>query len=98
MNKYGCAPIYFIFAMVFLVSGGTLIYLGHHVIGPILMMPGVILIILSIVTVSALYRFERGDEKIKVVVTDRELLNVFKKPKKSQLARKKGKIKSKKKR
>src|SRR5262249_5066706 len=50
MHKtYGCAPVYFAGALVFLAGGGFVMYHGHPVIGTLLVVPGLILVGLTLV-------------------------------------------------
>ena len=50
MHKtYGCAPVYFAGALVFFVGGGFIMYHGHPVIGTLLLVPGLILVGLTLV-------------------------------------------------
>ncbi len=77
-NTYGCAPIYFSGAILFLAGGGTLFYYDHPIIGAIVMAPGLILLGLTFFTLVMLSRIKRGDNDVNVVIRDPERLKQLK--------------------
>jgi len=61
MHKtYGCAPVYFAGALVFFAGGGFVMYYGHPVIGTLLVVPGLILVGLTLVAWVMFARIQRG--------------------------------------
>ena len=92
-NNYGCAPIYFSGALLFLVSGGTLIYQNNPIIGAIVIVPGLILVGVKFFTLVMLSRIKRGEANLPVVVNNPELLKHIKNNQKTRVSQKKRKRK-----
>ena len=74
MNRmYGCAPIYFAGAAVFFLSGGVLIYYDYSWIGTLVLVPGVLLLVLTLFAWRLLSRLKSGDTTVEVVIKDPEM-------------------------
>jgi hypothetical protein len=80
MNRtYGCAPVYCAGATLFFIVGGLCISYGHPVIGTIILLPGLILLVLTLVAWVTLSRIKSGDVDVKIVVRDKEDVKQLKK-------------------
>jgi len=91
-NAYGCAPIYFLGAILFLAGGGALIYFEHTIIGVIVMAPGVVLLVLTFLVSFILFRIKQGDE-LTLVVKDPDILKELQNSKQAHVSLKKQKRK-----
>lgn len=57
MNKmYGCAPVYFTGATLFFIGGGFFIHYDHPMLGTILLVPGLMLLGMTLFAWVMLYR------------------------------------------
>lgn len=82
-RAYGCAPIYFLGAISFLVGGGVFFYFDHPIIGTVVGLPGVILLGLTLLTLLALSQikkrnvdiFIKDEETGKILVIDKRSEN-----------------------
>lgn len=85
MNRtYGCAPVYCAGAALFFIIGGLFIYYGHPVIGTIILLPGLILLGLTLVAWVTLSRIKSGDVDVKIVVRDKEDVKQLKKSRRTR--------------
>jgi hypothetical protein len=96
-NTCGFAPIYFSGAILFLAGGGTLIYYDHTIIGATVMVPGLILLGLMFFTLVMLSRIKRGDDDVKIIIRDPELLKELKNRQQTRVPHQKHKRKNRKK-
>jgi len=73
MHKtYGCAPVYFTGALLFFAGGGFAMYYGHPVIGTLLVVPGFILVGLTLVAWVMFSRIKSGAVEAAHVDRDHE--------------------------
>jgi hypothetical protein len=85
MNRtYGCAPVYFAGATLFFIGGGLFIYYGYPVIGTIILLPGLILLGLTLVAWVTLSRIKSGEVDVEIVVRDKEDIRQLKKPQRAR--------------
>jgi hypothetical protein len=94
-NTYGCAPIYFSGAILFLAGGATLIYFKYTILGGIVITPGIILLGLTFITSFILFRIKRSDD-VRLVISEIEPFNELNNHKKTHIAYKKQKRKKRK--
>jgi hypothetical protein len=99
MNRtYGCAPVYCAGATLFFIGGGLFIYYGYSVIGTIILLPGLILLGLTLVAWITLSRIKSGAVDVEIVVRDKEDVKQLKKPQRVRNQSKAGKRKQRQKR
>ncbi len=64
MSKFGCAPIYLFAAILFFIVGGILVSYQYYIIGAIVIVPGIFLLGLMFLTLSALSQFKQGKGRV----------------------------------
>jgi hypothetical protein len=94
MNRtYGCAPIYFTGATLFFIGGGLFIYYARPVIGTIIVIPGLLLLGLTLFAWAALFRIKSGNVDVNIVVRDKEVAKQLAGPQRARVQSKKRKRK-----
>jgi len=69
-GRLGCAPVYFIGAVIFFVGGGVLISYGYSIIGVIVLIPGLPLLGLTIYNLYILHLLHGDIEGVYLVIDD----------------------------
>ena len=73
MNRtYGCAPVYCAGTTLFFIISGLFIYYGPPVIGTIILLPGLVLLGLTLVAWVTLSRIKSGEVDVEIVVRDKK--------------------------
>ena len=71
-RTYGCVPVYFTGALLFFTGGGFVMYYGHPVLGTLLVVPGLILVGLTLVAWVMFSRITSGAGDAARVDSDHE--------------------------
>ena len=99
MNRtYGCAPIYFMGATIFFIGAGLFIYYDHPVIGTLILIPGLMLLGLTLFAWVTLSRIKSGNVDVNIVVRDEEVVKQLPRPQRARARSKKRKRKQRQKR
>jgi hypothetical protein len=94
MNKtYGCAPVYFTGATLFFIGGGLFIYYDRPVIGTMILIPGLMLLGLTLFAWAMLSRIKSGNVDVPIVVRDTEGAKPLSRPPRARVQSKKRKRK-----
>jgi len=92
-GTYGCAPVYFADATLFFIGGGLFIYYNRPVIGTIILIPGLILLGLTLFAWTTLSCIKSGSMDVNIVVRDKEVAKSLPRPQRVRVQSKKRKRK-----
>lgn len=83
-RTYGCAPVYFTGATLFFIGGGLFIYYDRPVIGSMILIPGLMLLGLTLFAWATLSRIKSGNVDVNIVVRDKEGAKQLSRPRRAR--------------